>query len=78
MEDAIKKLKESPYEQFKEGSGQGYENLKNEKQQREKKVRKYITKIKVNQLNESGTEGNSELSSKADSVRLENIEAKKS
>lgn len=50
LEDAIKKIKERPYQQFKENETDGLEENKNEKFLRKQKLRKYIKKIKIKDL----------------------------
>lgn len=50
LEDAIRNIKERPYEQYKEGEIDGVEPLKNEKLSQKKKLRKYIKKIKITNL----------------------------
>lgn len=57
LEDAIKKIKQSPYDQYKEDPIEGVEPLKNEKLARKNKTRKYIKKIKIQNL-----KGDEELS----------------
>ncbi|KAH8310133.1 hypothetical protein KR067_010135 [Drosophila pandora] len=50
LEDAIAKVKESPYAKFKEHTEEGLEPLKTDQVKRKTKVRKYIKKIKIDQL----------------------------
>ncbi|XP_055913654.1 pentatricopeptide repeat-containing protein 1, mitochondrial [Eupeodes corollae] len=50
LEDAIKKLKQRPYQHFKEDSIDGVEDVKNVKLSKRSKMRKYIKKIKVHNL----------------------------
>lgn len=50
LQDAIKKLRERPYEQYKEEPVEGVEPIKNEKLANKTKLRKYIKKIKVQTL----------------------------
>ena len=50
LEDAINKITERPYEFYKEQSTEGFEALKNEKLLKKQKLRKYIKKIKVENL----------------------------
>ncbi|KAM7356823.1 pentatricopeptide repeat-containing protein 1, mitochondrial-like [Cochliomyia hominivorax] len=50
LEDAIKKIKERPYEHYKEEGIEGMEPLKNEKLSKKNKIRKYIKKIKIQNL----------------------------
>ena len=64
LQDAIKKISQRPYEQFKEKQPPGFEEIKNEEFIRKQKVKKYINKIKINDLKED-EEGNlSNISSK--------------
>lgn len=50
LEDAIKKIKQRPYDHYKEDEVEGVEPLKNEKLAKKNKMRKYIKKIKVQHL----------------------------
>ncbi|KAH8318242.1 hypothetical protein KR067_009986 [Drosophila pandora] len=50
LEDAIAKVKENPYAKFKEHTEEGLEPLKTDQVKRKTKVRKYIKKIKIDQL----------------------------
>ncbi|KAI8129541.1 mitochondrial, Pentatricopeptide repeat-containing protein 1 [Lucilia cuprina] len=50
LEDAIKKIKERPYDHYKEQDGEGIEPIKNEKLAKKTKLRKYIKKIKIQNL----------------------------
>ncbi|XP_017071348.2 pentatricopeptide repeat-containing protein 1, mitochondrial [Drosophila eugracilis] len=50
LEDAIAKVKERPYEQYKLPSVKGMEPLKNDHLKHKTKQRKYIKKIKINEL----------------------------
>lgn len=50
FEDAVKKIKERPYDQYKEEHVDGMEPLKNEKLAKKSKLRKYIKKIKIQNL----------------------------
>ncbi|KAL9912201.1 pentatricopeptide repeat-containing protein 1, mitochondrial [Glossina fuscipes fuscipes] len=50
LDDAIKKLRQRPYDYYKEDTIDGLENIKNEKLARKQKLRKYIKKIKVENL----------------------------
>lgn len=50
LEDAIKKIKERPYDHYKEDDVEGMESLKNKKQATKNKLRKYIKKIKIENL----------------------------
>ncbi|KAH8324024.1 hypothetical protein KR074_007412 [Drosophila pseudoananassae] len=50
LEDAIAKVKESSYAKFKEQTEEGLEPLKSDQIKRKTKVRKYIKKIKIDQL----------------------------
>lgn len=50
LEDAIKKLKQRPYDHYKEANPEGMEPLKNEKLMKKQKMRKYIKKIKIQEL----------------------------
>lgn len=50
LEDAIEKLKERPYQQYKEPDIGAVEPLKNEILSKKQKIRKYIKKIKIKDL----------------------------
>jgi len=50
LEDAIAKIKERPYEKFKLPPVEGMEPLKHEQLKHKTKQRKYIKKIKIDQL----------------------------
>jgi len=50
LEDAIAKVKERPYEQFKLPPVNGMEPLKHEQLKHKTKQRKYIKKIKIHEL----------------------------
>lgn len=50
LEDAIKKIREHPYQQYKDDDIEGVEPLKNQKLSKKQKVRKYIKKIKIENL----------------------------
>ncbi|XP_054732525.1 pentatricopeptide repeat-containing protein 1, mitochondrial [Anastrepha obliqua] len=50
LEDAIKKIREHPYKYFKEEDIEGVESLKNNNISKKQKVRKYIKKIKIENL----------------------------
>ncbi|XP_004526951.1 pentatricopeptide repeat-containing protein 1, mitochondrial [Ceratitis capitata] len=50
LEDAIKKIRDHPYTQFKEEDVDGVEPLKNYEISKKQKVRKYIKKIKIENL----------------------------
>ncbi|XP_030372200.1 pentatricopeptide repeat-containing protein 1, mitochondrial [Scaptodrosophila lebanonensis] len=50
LEDAIAKIKERPYARYKDAPVEGMEPLKHEQIRRKTKVRKYIKKIKINEL----------------------------
>uniref|UniRef100_A0A1I8QCC8 Pentacotripeptide-repeat region of PRORP domain-containing protein n=1 Tax=Stomoxys calcitrans TaxID=35570 RepID=A0A1I8QCC8_STOCA len=50
LDDAIKKLRERPYQQYKEDYEEGMEPLKNQKIAQKQKLRKYIKKIKIQNL----------------------------
>ena len=50
LEDAIKKLTERPYDYYKESDVEGLEPQKNEALVKKQKLRKYIKKIKVDNL----------------------------
>ncbi|EDW76723.1 uncharacterized protein Dwil_GK19803 [Drosophila willistoni] len=50
LEDAIAKIKERPYAQYKKPNVEGMESLKHEQIKRKTKLRKYIKKIKINEL----------------------------
>ncbi|XP_064547434.1 pentatricopeptide repeat-containing protein 1, mitochondrial [Drosophila montana] len=50
LEDAIAKLKARPYAQYKEAPVTGVEPAKHEQVKRKTKIRKYIKKIKINEL----------------------------
>lgn len=52
LEDAIAKTKHRPYAQFKEAAVAGLEPTKHELVKRKTKVRKYIKKIKIDELSE--------------------------
>lgn len=47
LEDAIKKMRERPYQQYSQEEGSWQEPLKNTRQLRKQKLRKYIKKIKI-------------------------------
>uniref|UniRef100_A0A1I8MYB1 PROP1-like PPR domain-containing protein n=1 Tax=Musca domestica TaxID=7370 RepID=A0A1I8MYB1_MUSDO len=57
IDDQIKKIRERPYEHYKEDPVDGMEPLKNEKLASKQKLRKYIKKIKLQHLkgDEDGT-----------------------
>ncbi|KAH8402890.1 hypothetical protein KR222_009141, partial [Zaprionus bogoriensis] len=50
LEDAVGKLKQRPYDQFKEPGPTGLEPMKHEHLTRKRKVLKYIKKIKIEEL----------------------------
>ncbi|EDV96305.1 pentatricopeptide repeat-containing protein 1, mitochondrial [Drosophila grimshawi] len=50
LEDAVAKLKQRPYAQFKESPVTGLETAKHEQVKRKTKIRKYIKKIKIDEL----------------------------
>ncbi|XP_061401641.1 pentatricopeptide repeat-containing protein 1, mitochondrial [Musca vetustissima] len=50
LDDQIKKIRERPYEHYKETPVDGMEPLKNEKLASKQKLRKYIKKIKIQHL----------------------------
>ncbi|KAH8365803.1 hypothetical protein KR093_004600 [Drosophila rubida] len=50
LEDAVNKLNEKPYAQYKEASVAGIEPSKHDKVKRKTKVRRYIKKIKIAEL----------------------------
>ncbi|XP_052845835.1 LOW QUALITY PROTEIN: pentatricopeptide repeat-containing protein 1, mitochondrial [Drosophila gunungcola] len=50
LEDAIAKVKERPYQKYKEPAAEGMEPLKHEQLKRKTKIRKYIKKIKIDEL----------------------------
>uniref|UniRef100_A0A1A9ZMI7 PPR_long domain-containing protein n=1 Tax=Glossina pallidipes TaxID=7398 RepID=A0A1A9ZMI7_GLOPL len=50
LDDAIKRLRQKPYDYYKEDAIDGLENVKNEKLARKQKLRKYIKKIKIENL----------------------------
>ncbi|XP_075164015.1 pentatricopeptide repeat-containing protein 1, mitochondrial [Haematobia irritans] len=59
IDDAIKKIRERPYQQYKEESNDGLEPIKNEKLAGKQKLRKYIKKIKIQNLR--GDDGDVDL-----------------
>ncbi|XP_069968160.1 pentatricopeptide repeat-containing protein 1, mitochondrial [Bactrocera oleae] len=50
IEDAIKKIHEHPYQQYRDDEYEGVEPLKNQKLSKQQKVRRYIKKIKIENL----------------------------
>ncbi|KAH8398384.1 hypothetical protein KR215_009520 [Drosophila sulfurigaster] len=56
LEDAVNKLKERPYAQYKETPVEGIEPTKHEEVKRKTKVRKYIKKIKIAELRDDPSE----------------------
>uniref|UniRef100_A0A1A9X0I1 PPR_long domain-containing protein n=1 Tax=Glossina brevipalpis TaxID=37001 RepID=A0A1A9X0I1_9MUSC len=50
LDDATKKLNQKPYDQFKEDTIDGLESIKNEKLSHKPKMRRYIKKIKIQNL----------------------------
>ncbi|KAH8278303.1 hypothetical protein KR044_010621, partial [Drosophila immigrans] len=55
-EDAVNKLKERPYAQYKEGAVSGIEPTKHNEVKRKTKMRKYIKKIKIVELKDDACE----------------------
>ncbi|KAM8711006.1 hypothetical protein ACLKA7_017609 [Drosophila subpalustris] len=58
LEDAVNKVKERPYAQYKEATVTGIEPTKHEQVKRKQKVRKYIKKIKIAQLSDDPGDAN--------------------
>ncbi|XP_034483232.1 pentatricopeptide repeat-containing protein 1, mitochondrial [Drosophila innubila] len=58
LEDAVIKLKERPYAQYKATPETGMEPTKHEQVKRKTKARKYIKKIKIDQLSDDPSESN--------------------
>lgn len=58
LEDAIAKIKDRPYTQYKEAAVVGLEPTKHEFVKRKTKVRKYIKKIKIDELSEGSANQN--------------------
>ncbi|XP_011195737.2 pentatricopeptide repeat-containing protein 1, mitochondrial [Zeugodacus cucurbitae] len=56
IEDAIKKIREHPYQQYKDEDFEGVEPLKNQELSKKQKVRKYIKKIKIENLRDDTKE----------------------
>lgn len=56
LEDAIAKVKERPYARYKEEPIEGKEPLKHEQIKRKTKLRKYIKKIKIDELQDDPQE----------------------
>lgn len=75
LDDAIKKLRERPYEHYKEDTVEGMEQVKNEKLARKQKIRKYIKKIKIQHLNGDEDLGMNAIADTKDNTRISNIEA---
>jgi pentatricopeptide repeat domain-containing protein 1 len=50
VQEAVKKVREHPWEQFKQSQAVGFEAEKNQKLKHKKKMERYIRRIKVEQL----------------------------
>ncbi|XP_055847167.1 pentatricopeptide repeat-containing protein 1, mitochondrial [Episyrphus balteatus] len=61
LDDAIKKLKQRPYQHFKEDTVEGLEDIKNVKLSKKSKMRKYIKKIKIENLKGDQIDQSTEL-----------------